>query len=193
VRGPQGASRTHTVGPSDIILFEGEDMSKVSLHKLGKVEYGLPITLKGSSNIEYRLRFLSALLSQSEEKINHIDQSRQTNMNYALIIFAGLFGLGIGLEDIFYKLSISTAIFVLMGVFCFWDRRLHKISHGWQCSSTTFCEITSNVINNPKKNFSFPRYREDCEKKAEWFSFQPVIFYALIFGGLISFPLFYFL
>ena len=168
-------------------------MSKVHMHEFSEEKYKLPITFNGSDDIEYRLQFLSTLLVQSEEKINHIDQSRQTNMNYALLIFAGLFGLGIGLENIIYKLSISTALFIIMLFFCFWDRRLHKVSHGWQYTSSFYCKIISDVINEPKKKISFRRYLKDYEKKAEWFSFQPMIFYTLVIGGLISFPLFYFL
>jgi len=148
------------------------------------------VTLLGSSDIEHRLQFLSTLLIQAEEKINHIDESRQRNLNFALIIFAGLFGLGIGLNNLVYKLSISTAIFILMCIFCLWDRRLHRISHGWQSARSTFCASISEVINTPKKDITFPRYRADGERKAEVFSFQPIIFYALVVGGLISFAVF---
>ena len=88
------------------------------------------ITLFGSSNVEYRLQILSMLFNQAKEKIKHIVESRQRNMNYALFIFIGLFGLGIGLNNLVYKLSISIAIFLVMCIFCIWDRRLHKISHG---------------------------------------------------------------
>ena len=148
------------------------------------------ITLLGSSNIEHRLQILTALYSQAEEKINHIDESRQRNMNYALVIFAGLFGLGIGLNNVVYQLYISTAIFIVMCIFSLWDRRLHKFSHGWQSSSSTFCVKISEVINSPDQDITFLRYQVDGEKKAEWFSFQPMIFYALVLGGLISFFIF---
>jgi len=148
------------------------------------------ITLRGSGNVEHRLKILSALYSQAEEKINHIDESRQGNMNYALVIFAGLFGLSVGLNNRVYQLYISITIFIVMCIFCLWDRRLHKISHGWRSSSSTFCQTISEVINNPDQDITLPRYRADGEKKAEWFSFQPMIFYALVLGGLISFFIF---
>jgi hypothetical protein len=148
------------------------------------------ITLLGSSNVEHRLQILSALYSHAEEKINHIDDSRQTNMNYALVIFAGLFGLGIGLNNLVYQLYISTTILIVMCIFCLWDRRLHELSHGWRSSSSTFRVKTSEVINNPDQDITFPHYRADDEKKAEWFSFQPMIFYTLVLGGLLSFFIF---
>jgi hypothetical protein len=167
-------------------------MKKIPPRKAIEKEYDLTITLIGSKNIEHRVKFLSELLSQSEEKINHIDKSRQTNLNYALLIFAGLFGLGVGLNNIVYKLAISTVIALLMCIFCFWDRRLHKVSHGWQSTNKTYCEKSVDVINNPTKDITFPRYRTDSEKNAEWFSFQPIIFYALVLGGLLSFVIFIF-
>jgi hypothetical protein len=113
-------------------------------------------------------------------------------MNYALLIFAGLFGVGVGLDNMVYKLAISTAIVLLMCIFCLWDRRLHKISHGWQSSNKTYCEMSAEVINKPTKDISFPRYSTDNEKNAEWFSFQPVVFYALVLGGLLLFLIFLF-
>jgi hypothetical protein len=167
-------------------------MKKIPSQNASDKEYNLPITLAGSKNIEHRLKFLSELLSQSEDKINHIDKSRQTNMNYALLIFAGLFGVGVGLDNMVYKLAISTAIVLLMCIFCLWDRRLHKISHGWQSSNKTYCEMSAEVINKPTKDISFPRYSTDNEKNAEWFSFQPVVFYALVLGGLLLFLIFLF-
>ena len=151
------------------------------------------ITLLGSSDIEHRINILSILFKQAEEKINHIDESRQRNMNYALVIFAGLFGLGIGLDNLAYQLYISTTILVVMLIFCFWDRRLHKISHGWQSTSRAFCSIIASVINCPDQDISFLHYQSDGEKSAEWKSFQPMIFYTLVLGGLISFFIFPFL
>jgi len=151
------------------------------------------ITLLESSDIEHRIGILSILFNQAEEKIRHIDESRQRNMNYALVIFAGLFGLGIGLDNLVYRLYISTTIFIVMLIFCLWDRRLHKISHGWQSSSFTFCRKIGEAMNNPDQDISFPRYRADAEKRVEWRSFQPMIFYALVFGGFISFFIFFFL
>jgi hypothetical protein len=148
------------------------------------------ITLLGSSDVEYRINLLSTLLDQAEDKVNHIDDSRQRNLNYALAIFAGLIGLGIGLDDFAYRLYISITLFIVMGIFCLWDRRLHKISHGWQSTASTFCRGIGEVINKPGQDTTFPRYRTDAEKRAEWFSFQPMIFYALVLGGLATFLMF---
>jgi hypothetical protein len=70
---------------------------------------------------------------------------------------------------------------------------LHKISHGWPSSSSTFCKTISEVINSPDQDITFPRYRADGEKKAEMVAFQPMIFHALVLGALISFFIFFFL
>jgi hypothetical protein len=165
-------------------------MPKSHSRKAMNEGYNLPITLVGSNNIEYRLNFLSVLLSESEDKINHIDQSRQTNMNYALLIFAGLFSLGVGSTNIPYIWTLSTIIVILMFIFCLWDRRLHRFSHGWQSSNETYIDMSVKVINDPTITVSFPRYRQDCEKNAKFFGFQTIIFIALVLGGLLSFVIF---
>jgi hypothetical protein len=169
-------------------------MNKASTLVASKLPpYANEITLLGSSDIEHRINVLTTLLDQAEDKVNHIDESRQRNMNYALVIFAGLVGLGVGLNDLAYQLYTSVTLFVVMSIFCLWDRRLHKISHGWQGSSATFCREIGEVINKPDQDIAFPRYRADAEKRAEWFSFQPMIFYALVFGGVATFLMFLFL
>lgn len=151
------------------------------------------IRLLGSSDSERRLQFLSLLLSQAEESAKHIDESRHRNLNYALLIFAGLFGLGIGVSNLVYQLSISVAIVIVMSIFCFWDRRLHRIMHGWRSSASILRSKITEVINHPDQDIEFSHYRIEGEKKAEWFSFMPVIFYILVLGGLVSFLVFRFL
>ncbi len=151
------------------------------------------ITLKGSSNIEHRLDFLMTLLKQADEKIKHIDDRRQTSLNYAMAIFAGLLGLAIGLNNFAYQLYISIALSLIMFIFCLWDRRLHKASHGLQASLITFREKIQETINSPRKNTEFPAYRSEYEKNAEWFSFLPIIYYVLIVSALLSSIIFFFL
>ena len=167
-------------------------MKKSSSHEASEKGHSLLITLAGSKNTERRLEFLSTLIKVADDKINRLDQSRQTNLNYALLIFAGLFSLGIGQENMVYKLAIAIAIIVLMCVFCLWDRRLHEISHGWRDSYKTFCDMSVEIINHPSTAVSFLRYSPESEKKAEWFSFQPVIFYFLVLGGVASCLIFLF-
>jgi hypothetical protein len=150
------------------------------------------MTLLGSSDSKQRIDFLTTLLNQADEKVKHIDDRRQTSLNYALAIFAGLIGLGIGLNNLSYRLYISVSLFLIMFLFSLWDRRLHKASHGVQASRATFSEKILEMINNPKKDITVPTYRSDCEKNAEWFSLLPTIFYILTLCGLISFFLFLF-
>lgn len=149
------------------------------------------ITLKGSSNIDQRLDFLTTLFNQANDNIKHIDDRRQTSLNYALAIFAGLLGLAIGLDNFVYQLFISIALSLIMLIFCLWDRRLHRASHGIQASRITFREKIQELINNPRKEIEFPAYRSDRENDAEWLSFLPIIYYVLIVSALLSSLIFF--
>ncbi len=151
------------------------------------------MTLKGSGNIKYRIDFLMALFNQADEKIKHIDDRRQRNLNYAMIIFAGLSGFAVGLDNLAYRLYITIALSLTMLVFCLWDRRLHEASHGLQASLVTFREKIQQIINNPGKNTEFSAYRSDCEKDAEWLSFLPMIYYLLIISASLSSLIFFYL
>lgn len=150
------------------------------------------IVLSGSSDQKLRVDILSSLLTKAREKINHIDELRQRNLNYALIIFVGLFGIGMGVKNLEYKLFVSASIFLLMLIFASWDRRLHKINHGWRKTSSTLCQKICEIVNNPTQDISFRLYYKNGEKIAEWFGFLPVIFYALVLGSLISYFIFTF-
>ena len=151
------------------------------------------ITLLGSSDVENRIDLLRALFDQSDGSLKHVADWRQRNMNVALIIFLGLLGFGIQQDELVYQLSSSISVFIIMSVFAFWDRKLHKSSHVLHATRDTFGILMSQVINNPDQDISYHRYRSDCEKDAEWFSFQPIIYYLLILSGLVSFFAFLFL
>jgi hypothetical protein len=151
------------------------------------------MTLKGSSDIKYRFDFLMALFNQANDIMKHIDDRRQTSLNYALAIFAGLLGLAIGINNLIYRLYITIALSLIMLIFCMWDRRLHKANHGVQASLRTYREKIQELINNPSKDLEFPTYRLDHEKDAEWFSFLPIIYYVLIVSAVLASLVFYYL
>jgi len=142
--------------------------------------------LKGTGCQEKRIELLTTLLTKAREKTDHIDEIRGRNMNYALLIFAGLFGVGMAVEHVLYQFSISTAIVSIMLIFTFWDRRLHKINHGWRRTGSLYCEKITEIINDPGKDVSFCQYYFEKKKKVEWFGFQPIIYYLLVLGGVSS-------
>ena len=151
------------------------------------------ITLSGKSDIKERLEILSDLFKNAQEKVHHITDIRQRNMNYSLLIFAGLFSIGIKLNDITAQLILSITLTLIMLIFCLWDRQLHKYSHGWQKSSYTFYKKQIKIINNHENDVKFYRYDRKGEKTAQLKSFQPIVYYLLVVGALLSILIFRYL
>lgn len=140
-----------------------------------------------TENLKLRISFLTKELESAEKKEIHINEIRQANMNYALIIFAGLFTFGLGLLTGLLLVTSSLSLFLLMTAFCFMDRRYHQYIHGWRKTQKIIENKISVLINNPKRDIEFPRYYIEGEEEAENFSMQPIIYYLLILGGLIHF------
>ncbi len=113
-------------------------------------------------------------------------------MNYSLVIFAGLIALGIKLPGQYLAQSIvSITLLILMLIFCIWDRRWHKIKHGWQATAKeAYCNICE-ITNNKEQDIVMPLYKSESESNAEKFSWQPIVFYFLVLGATFSFWLFY--
>jgi hypothetical protein len=144
--------------------------------------------LKGSAdnaNIERRISLLSSLLQQAEQKITHISELRQRNINYALVIFAGLFTFTLKFTSGLYSLFVSVAMLAMVAIFCMLDRRLHKFIHGWGKTKTEFMECINTIINNPSEDIKYQRYYPDGERTAELKALQPMIFYFLLIGGFV--------
>jgi hypothetical protein len=55
----------------------------------------------------------------------------------------------------------------LMLIFCLLDRRLHKMSHGWQGTGKRIALALAEAINDPSKDVSFPRYHSPAERTAQ--------------------------
>ena len=108
-------------------------------------------------------------------------------MNYALLIFAGLFAVSLKLPTQLYSLLASLTLFVTMVVFCFLDRRWHKIAHGWRKTRNITVSALTEVLNDPTKTVTVTRYARDGEGDAEIDSLQPMIFYLLVAGGFFHF------
>jgi hypothetical protein len=77
-----------------------------------------------------------------------------------------------------------------MFVFCLLDNRLHKFSHGWQTSRKIFTENIIKLLNDKSASIEFPYYNAKGETESELLSFQPIIYYILIIGSIVSFFIF---
>lgn len=145
-------------------------------------------TLRGTvddANIERRIGLLSSLLLQAEQKITHMAELRQRNMNYALVIFAGLLTLTMKFPPEAYSAFVSVPLLAIVGVFCMLDRRLHKFVHGWGKTRTRFMERINIIINDPSEDIIYQKYYPEGERTAELTALQPMIFYFLWCGGLV--------
>ncbi|KAF0145312.1 MAG: hypothetical protein FD156_1143 [Nitrospirae bacterium] len=155
-----------------------------------KTEVTSDIMLKGSADLGRRIELLAALYTKAEEKVNHSDMFRQRNMNYSMVIFGALMTVGIKLDDLLSRAIVSGTLFALTVIFCFWDRRWHKTKHGWDYSSSIYYKKMEEMVNEPNNDITYKLYYVEGERSAEWFSFQPVVFYFLIIASLTSFFLF---
>ena len=86
---------------------------------------------------------------------------------------------------------VSATLLIFMLIFCIWDRRWHKIKHGWQATAKdAYCNICE-LVNNKEQDIFMPLYKSSSERNAEAFSWQPIVFYFLVLGTALSFRLFY--
>jgi hypothetical protein len=149
----------------------------------------LEIPLKGSTKgvaNQERIGFLSTMLNNTEAKMNHIDGLRQTNMNIAAIIFAGMFSFGFQSSVRAFRPFSLAALALVMLVFTLLDRRLHRYQHGWRKTRRHFVEALRDVINNPNDDVTVQRYYQDGEKEAERFALQPVLYYMLTLAAAVA-------
>lgn len=150
----------------------------------------IEITLKGTSDLDHRIELLRMLYNIAIEKVNHSDMFRQRNMNYSLVIFGALMAVGIKLDGLLSRAIVSGTLFVLTVIFCLWDRRWHKTKHGWDHSGRIYYKKMEEMVNEPSKDIGYKQYYVEGEQSAEWFSFQPIVFYFLVVASLSSFFLF---
>lgn len=143
------------------------------------------IILPTSLEPEEKLRIISDVYRQIEEMVMHLDSLRQRNLNFALIVFAGLFGLGAKVANTINLLFISIPLTILMLIFLLIDRKFHVYNHGFQGSSYKLIHKMSEIRN--KGELVFEKYDYDFAKKAEWTSLQCIIYFSLIAGGIISY------
>jgi len=147
-----------------------------------------PITLNFVSNEGKDPRFTLQLelLKSSQEKVNHIDELRSKYMNFALVVFAGLYALGSKAQSAFRPV-ISVVLALMMVAFCLLDGRLHKISHQWQSLRTLHYKNIVQLINQPADPLVYDMWDATQVGAAQGTSLQRILFYVLIVGGLLSF------
>lgn len=154
-------------------------------------EHNISVTIHKNADLAKRIEVLTLLFRKAETKVNHADNYRQRNMNYSLVIFAGLIGLGVNLSQYPAKVMISSTLLILMIIFCVWDRRWHRIKHGWQgTAKDTYIKICE-MISDPKRDMTVILYKSKSEENTEFFSWQPIVYYFLVIGAALSFWLFY--
>jgi hypothetical protein len=147
-------------------------------------------TLLGSINpesIARRQELLRSMYETARSKGAEVAQLRQTNLNYALLIFAGLFTFSFQFAKGWYSVIGSAALCLIMCIFCVLDRRLHKFIHGWRATEKHLTEKITYLLNYPSENIEFRRYISEAERNAEWRSLQPMIMYAFILASLFHF------
>jgi hypothetical protein len=143
------------------------------------------ITLTALLDDKYKIDILSTVYSKTEEMIMHYDNLRQRNLNIALIIFAGLFGLGIKTEPKNYQVLISIAIILLMLIFFRIDRKFHTRTHGFRGSTFKLLHKIGKIREG--EEIKFEKFDDEYAKKAEWKSMHTVIYYFLIIGGIATY------
>jgi hypothetical protein len=141
----------------------------------------------GATGNDGRVGLLTTLANLTLAKETHIDGLRQRNITIALAVFAGVFSFRLASQDVTTGFFASVALTALMVFFTVLDRRLHMFSHGWRHTRWEITDRLAQVINAPTGTADFFRYYPEAEKDAEWGALQPVIFYCLVVGGILSF------
>lgn len=147
-------------------------------------------TLRGSADpesIARRQELLGALFETARSKGTEVAQLRQTNLNYALLIFAGLFTFSFQFAKGWYSVAGSAALCFTMCVFSILDRKFHKFIHGWRATEKHLTERMTTLLNQPGDDLDFRRYISEAEPTAEFLALQPVITYSLVSASAVHF------
>jgi hypothetical protein len=140
-----------------------------------------------TADLKQRIDILTMLHEKAESRVLHSDTFRQRNMNYALVIFAGLVAAEIKLEKELPHYIISTILTTLMVIFAVWDRRWHRTKHGWEATSKSSYENLLKLVNDNNQNIEYETYEVAEEKTAEKTSWQPIVFYFLVGASISSY------
>ena len=148
------------------------------------------IKLNRNSDFQTKIEFLQNLYKNAESRILHSDMFRQRNLNFSLVVFAGLIALGLKTNGILTHIIITVILTLLMITFTIWDRKWHKTKHGWQKSRDIFQIKLVDLINKPQDDIILESYYKEGEKNAETGSWQCILFYNLTISSLLSIIIF---
>jgi hypothetical protein len=140
-------------------------------------------TLKGEldpSSISRRQALLSTFFDNAKSKGSLIAKLRQTNLNYAIVIFAALFTFSFKFTKGWYSVTVSAALCLIMSIFSILDRKFHKYIHGWRDTEKHLMDKITTLLNKPQDDIVFRRYVKEAEQSAEAWGWQPIITYLLI-------------
>jgi hypothetical protein len=155
------------------------DMAKVIIKKRHATEW----TLRGQGDgesIARRQALLDIIFDNARSKGTEIAQLRQTNLNYAILVFAALFTFSLQFAEGWYSVAVSAALFFVMFVFSSLDRRFHRFIHGWRAPEKHLVEKVTALLNDPNADLTFRRYISEAEYTAELGGLQPIITYSLV-------------
>ena len=140
-------------------------------------------TLRGQADpesIARRQRLLGTVFEAARGKGTEVAQLRQTNMNYAILVFAALLTFSVQFSKGWYSVVVSAALLFMMCVFSSLDRRFHRYIHGFRATERHLIESMATLLNQPSADLAFRRYISEAEKTAERWSLQPIITYSLV-------------
>jgi len=140
-----------------------------------------------ADSIVRRQELLGIMFETAKSKGTEIAQLRQTNLNYALLVFAALFTFSFQLTKGWYSVAVSAALCLIMCIFSSLDRRFHRFIHGWRASEKHLIESMATLLNKPQADLTFRRYISEAENTAEIWGLQPVITYSLVVVSALHF------
>lgn len=146
----------------------------------------LPSCDPNDPTYQAKLDLLASLASDAKDMLKHVDQYRQRELSIALIVFAGLIGFSVTLNEI-AALLVYLILTITMSFLARHDRSLHKSSHGWRNSWVQLRHHTNFAVKNPGETVDIQVYYKSYEEKAELWALVPKLYYGFV---LIAFLLF---
>jgi hypothetical protein len=183
-------------GESDLTRFRGRVKSlwseavhgqepDLDEHEKAEGDYSLDGIPGGDSDRdEMRIAFLNQMLKLAESKGALLAEFRQKNLNYALLAFGGLAAFCFTRTGARSATYVACGLIAFMTIFCSWDRRLHRYTHGWRHMKNLCLTNISRIIKDSEVSIRMPSYVKKAEVEAERISFMPLIYYALVIAAL---------
>lgn len=134
---------------------------------------------------------LSVLFDYADKKTNEIVTQRSKNINYVLLIFAGLVGISFRFKDQHIpQLIVSVACFLLMLLYNFLDNRNHKYIHQWRKRRQNFTANKLSLIEGKKINNKYLQSDHEVDvtelNREQFTSPQRLIYHLLTFLSFLG-------